>query len=145
MSSCPKLPPLVNIVHTKPASLTQFKKISVDDTITAFRMAPAKTSSLDFVPTYILTTCRDVFGPLTVRLANLSFDEGRFSYMFKQQIFSLCLLDLSAAFDILDHFILLTRQSTWFGRLSSSSPSAGFALIFRPAHLLCLTVYRWNS
>ena len=38
---------------------------------------------MDFVPTIIIKSCADVFGPLIARLANLSFAEGKFPDMFR--------------------------------------------------------------
>ena len=39
---------------------------------------------MDFVPTSVLKRCRRVFAPLIARLANLSFQEGRFPSQFKR-------------------------------------------------------------
>jgi hypothetical protein len=44
---------------------------------------PNKTSPLDYIHTSVLKSCSDVLTPLVVRLANLSFAEGRFPDRFK--------------------------------------------------------------
>ena len=44
----------------------------------------AKSSPMDFVPTSVLKRCSGVFAPLIARLANLSFDQGKFPSQFKQ-------------------------------------------------------------
>jgi len=43
---------------------------------------PAKSSPLDIVPTSLLKSCSDVFAVVIVRLANLSFRDGRFPTCF---------------------------------------------------------------
>ena len=48
--------------------------------------------------------------------ALLSLHDDLIQAMDKQQVTSLTLLDLSAAFDIIDHYILILRRlSLWFG------------------------------
>ena len=39
-------------------------------------------SPLDYIPTTILKRCRDVFGLIIPRLANLTFTKGKFPDMF---------------------------------------------------------------
>jgi len=45
----------------------------------------------------------------------LSIDDHLINAIGRQQVTCLCLLDLSAAFDTIDHSILLDHPSLWFG------------------------------
>ena len=58
--------------------------------------------------------------------------------MSQQQVTGLCLLDLSAAFDTIDHTILLHRLKSWFGSLTLSYP--GFSLTFHLVLLLLISM-----
>jgi len=51
----------------------------------------------------------------SIETALLYIHDHLVSAMGSQKVSCLCLLDLSAAFDIIDHDILITRLSSWFG------------------------------
>ena len=46
--------------------------------------SPAKSSTMDIIPTSLVLRCKDVFCEIIAHLANLSFSEGRFPTLFKQ-------------------------------------------------------------
>ena len=59
------------------------KPTSVDEVTVLIARLPSKTSPLDFIHISVLKACSDVFAPLIVHLANLSFMEGRFPDQYK--------------------------------------------------------------
>jgi len=64
--------------------LNLFEPVTPDEVFKLLGTIPSKSSPMDFVPTSVLKTCKRVFAPLIARLANLSFQEGRFPNRFKQ-------------------------------------------------------------
>jgi hypothetical protein len=60
-----------------------FAEASVSEVSKLIAKLPNKTSPLDYIHTSVLKSCSDVITPLIVRLANLSFAEGRFPDRFK--------------------------------------------------------------
>lgn len=56
---------------------------TVSEVSTLIARLPSKTSPLDFIHVSVLKACSDVFAPLIVYLANLSFMEGRFPDQYK--------------------------------------------------------------
>ena len=64
-------------------SFTGFTVVTAADVQRVILSIPAKSSPLDIVPTSLLKSCSDVFAVVIVRLANLSFRDGRFPTCFK--------------------------------------------------------------
>ena len=60
-----------------------FTPTSVVEVLKLISCLPNKMSPLDYIHTSVLKACSDVFAPLIVHLANLTFTEGRFPDQFK--------------------------------------------------------------
>ena len=73
----------MQLVHGMPKRFYRFENVSDANVILVIRRTQAKTFPMDFVPTTIIKSCADVFGPLIATLANLSFAEGKFPDMFR--------------------------------------------------------------
>jgi len=58
--------------------LSSFSPVTEGDVRHVLSKMPSKLSPLDAVPITLLKSCADVFVPIIVRLANLSFTEGHF-------------------------------------------------------------------
>ena len=63
--------------------LTGFSEVTDDEVIGMLEKMPGKSSPMDAIPTSLLKSCADVFGPIIARLANISFRDGRFPKIFK--------------------------------------------------------------
>ena len=71
------------VAMTPPVVMNNFDNVTVDEVIGVIKSIPLKMSPVDFVPTFLLKQCSDVFATLICRLANLSFSEGVFPDIFK--------------------------------------------------------------
>ena len=56
---------------------------SIDDVKKILGSIPGKSSNIDAIPTSLLKSCTDIFAPLIIRLAALSFRDGQFPSRFK--------------------------------------------------------------
>ncbi|XP_065658036.1 uncharacterized protein LOC136082553 [Hydra vulgaris] len=58
-------------------------EITPTDVSKIIKALKPKTSPLDFIPTYILKSCSELFSPIIAHLANLSFKSGIFPALYK--------------------------------------------------------------
>ena len=78
-----RLPTSIPLDHGTPTRFIRFIDVSDDKAIWAILHISAKTTLMDYISTSILKGACDVFGPLIVKLSNLSFSQGNFPTMFK--------------------------------------------------------------
>ena len=81
LDSVPSITPTVR-THNGPL-LTEFSPVTSLDVYRIITKMNSKTSPLDRIPAGAIKECADLFAPAIARLANLSFEEGRFPLEFK--------------------------------------------------------------
>ena len=69
--------------HHTGESFTDLITVTPDEVKKVLISIPAKSSSLDFVPTSLIKQCDSVFAEIITRLANLSFTQGKFPSKYK--------------------------------------------------------------
>jgi len=69
--------------HVGPA-LSSFLPVTDDEVRRLLSKMPSKSSPLDVLPCSLLKSCADVFAPVITRLANLSFQTGKFPSCYKR-------------------------------------------------------------
>ena len=66
--------------------LSSFTEVTIDEIRKLLTSVPAKSSPVDFVPTSVVKACPELFAEIIVKLANLSFGEGRFPKKFRSAL-----------------------------------------------------------
>ena len=69
-------------LHVGPA-LSSFLSMTDDEVRRLLSTMPSKSSPLDVLPCSLLKSCADMFAPVITRLANLSFQTGKFPSCYK--------------------------------------------------------------
>ena len=60
--------------------------VTADEVTRVLSFSPAKSSTMDIIPTSLIIRCKTVFSEIIAHLPNLSFSEGKFPSTFKQAI-----------------------------------------------------------
>ena len=69
--------------HVGP-TLASFQPVTTDEVRRLMSRMPSKSSPLDVLPCTLLKSCADVFAPVITRLANMSFQSGKFPACYKR-------------------------------------------------------------
>ena len=72
--------------NNSPPSFTQFKKLSVEDTIKLIRQSPSKNCELDPIPTTILKEVTPSIAPLAASIVNESLQTSVFPQDLKEAL-----------------------------------------------------------